>query len=197
MSIRALDALVKKARSKGASVIVFTDVPDFPDYDKSDERKNDYSICTPEWFRANIPSYCQMTRERSLVVKSFLPKRYIGLLGLFIIILLFALAFHKLPRIVKSAHQIADTIVTTIEWEMKPSIIVKSGDQPLARELQRNRFISASGPLQIDPTNSRYFTDESRKAIYLAGASTLTSLQDSGNSDPPPVFDYKAYLDLL
>jgi hypothetical protein len=51
--------------------------------------------------------------------------------------------------------------------------------------------------LRIDSANPRYFTDGNGKAIYLTGAGTLTSLQDSGNSDPPPVFDYTAYLDLL
>lgn len=61
----------------------------------------------------------------------------------------------------------------------------------------------AAGPLRIHPTNSRYFTDGSRnadgslEAVYLTGSHTWANLIDRGPSDPPPVFDYAAYLDLL
>lgn len=36
----------------------------------------------------------------------------------------------------------------------------------------------ASGPLRVHPTNPRYFTDDSGKAIYLTGSHTWTNLQD-------------------
>ena len=36
----------------------------------------------------------------------------------------------------------------------------------------------ASGPLRVSPTNPRYFTDDSGKAIYLTGSHTWTNLQD-------------------
>jgi hypothetical protein len=36
----------------------------------------------------------------------------------------------------------------------------------------------ASGPLRVHPTNPRYFTDGSGKAIYLTGSHTWTNLQD-------------------
>jgi hypothetical protein len=55
----------------------------------------------------------------------------------------------------------------------------------------------AKGPLRVHPTNPRYFTDGSRKAVYLTGAHTWTNLQDIGLTDPPPVFDFAAHLDLL
>lgn len=53
------------------------------------------------------------------------------------------------------------------------------------------------GPLRVHPANPRYFTDGSGRAIYLTGSHTWDSLQDMGTTDPPPAFDYKAYLDLL
>ncbi|MCI0539886.1 MAG: DUF4038 domain-containing protein [Verrucomicrobiales bacterium] len=55
----------------------------------------------------------------------------------------------------------------------------------------------ASGPLKLHPTNPRYFTDASGKAIYLTGSHTWNSLQDMGPGDPPPAFDFDAYLDFL
>src|SRR5690349_17765955 len=61
----------------------------------------------------------------------------------------------------------------------------------------------AKGPLQIHPTNPRYFTDGTRtaaggwKAIYLTGSHTWANLQDVGLTNPPPAFDFPAYLDFL
>jgi len=54
----------------------------------------------------------------------------------------------------------------------------------------------AAGPLRVDSANPRYFTD-GHGAVLLAGAHTWTSLQDAGNTDPPPPFDYDAYLRFL
>jgi len=55
----------------------------------------------------------------------------------------------------------------------------------------------AAGPLRVHPTNPRYFTDGSGRAVYLTGAHTWNSLVDIGPSDPPPKFDFDAYLDFL
>jgi hypothetical protein len=60
----------------------------------------------------------------------------------------------------------------------------------------------AKGPLRILSSNPRYFTDGSGKAIYLAGTHNWHNFQDNGHrlweaGDPPPVFDYDAYLDFL
>jgi hypothetical protein len=51
--------------------------------------------------------------------------------------------------------------------------------------------------LQVQPGNGRYFTDGSGRAVYLTGSHTWANLQNAGESDPPPVFDYTAYLDFL
>jgi hypothetical protein len=55
----------------------------------------------------------------------------------------------------------------------------------------------ARGPLRVHPTNPRYFTDGSGRAVYLTGSHTWSNLQDIGPSDPPKPLDFIAYLDFL
>lgn len=56
---------------------------------------------------------------------------------------------------------------------------------------------AASGPLRVSQSNPRYFEDATGTIVYLTGSHTWSNLQDNGGSDPPPVFDYPAYLDFL
>jgi len=69
--------------------------------------------------------------------------------------------------------------------------------------LGQARAQEARGPLRVHPTNPRYFTDGTQnadgslRAVYLTGAHTWNSLVDIGPSDPPPAFDFEAYLDFL
>jgi len=49
----------------------------------------------------------------------------------------------------------------------------------------------------VHPTNPRYFTDGSGKAIYLTGSHTWNNFKDMGKTDPPPRFDFEGYLDFL
>jgi len=69
-----------------------------------------------------------------------------------------------------------------------------SAEQSVAPTSQVN---GATGPLRVNPANPRYFTDGSGKAVYLTGSHTWANLQDAGESDPPPVFNYTAYLDFM
>jgi hypothetical protein len=55
----------------------------------------------------------------------------------------------------------------------------------------------AVGPLRVHPTNPRYFTGDGKRAVLLTGAHTWNNLQDMGETDPPPEFDWNAYLDFL
>jgi len=63
--------------------------------------------------------------------------------------------------------------------------------------------VSIGSPLRIHPQNPRYFTDGTKnpdgslKAVYLAGSHTWANLMDRGPGDPPAVFDFDGYLDLL
>ncbi len=56
---------------------------------------------------------------------------------------------------------------------------------------------AAIGPLRVCPENRRYFTDGSGRAVYLTGSHTWNNLVDSGETDPPPAFDFTKYLDFL
>ena len=56
---------------------------------------------------------------------------------------------------------------------------------------------AAMGPLRKHPDNGRYFADAAGKAVLLVGSHTWSSLVDIGPSEPPPKFDFDAYLDFL
>jgi hypothetical protein len=56
---------------------------------------------------------------------------------------------------------------------------------------------AARGPLKVSSQNSRYFATPDGKPVLLSGSHTWQNLQDTGRTDPPPKFDYQAYLDLL
>jgi hypothetical protein len=55
----------------------------------------------------------------------------------------------------------------------------------------------ATGPLRVHPTNPRYFTDGTGRAIYLTGSHVWNTIQDQGIERPPPAFDFDAFLDFL
>lgn len=54
--------------------------------------------------------------------------------------------------------------------------------------------VPAPGPLRVLPTNQRYFTDGSGKAIYLTGSHTWGNFKDDDTLDPPRKFDFARYL---
>jgi hypothetical protein len=53
-----------------------------------------------------------------------------------------------------------------------------------------------SGTLRVDPVNPRYFTAGSG-AVYLTGSHTWGNFKDRATVDPPPAFDYAAFLQFL
>ncbi|MCC7261369.1 MAG: hypothetical protein IT369_02490 [Candidatus Latescibacteria bacterium] len=57
--------------------------------------------------------------------------------------------------------------------------------------------VPTAGPLRVHATNPRYFADRHGKAVYLTGSHTWDTLQDLGEADPPPAFDFDAHLDFL
>ena len=59
-----------------------------------------------------------------------------------------------------------------------------------------------AGTLFANPDNPRYFTDGTMengkyKTVYLTGSHTWCNFTDCGNTNPPPIFDYREYLDFL
>jgi hypothetical protein len=53
-----------------------------------------------------------------------------------------------------------------------------------------------SGTLRVDPVNPRYFT-AGKGAVYLTGSHTWGNFKDRAAVDPPPAFNYNAFLDFL
>jgi len=52
-------------------------------------------------------------------------------------------------------------------------------------------------PLQVHPTNPRYFMDGSGQAVYFTGSHNWFNMQDMSCSDPPDVFDWTGHMDFL
>jgi len=61
----------------------------------------------------------------------------------------------------------------------------------------KNKIPPAAGPLKVHPSNPRYFTDGTGNAIYLTGSHTWSNFKDMGKIDPPPAFNFEAYLDFM
>jgi len=54
------------------------------------------------------------------------------------------------------------------------------------------------GPLTVHPDNPRYFQNKAiGEVVYLTGSHTWANLVDIGPTDPPPQFDFNAYLDWM
>jgi hypothetical protein len=45
--------------------------------------------------------------------------------------------------------------------------------------------------------NPRYFADATGRVVYLTGSEYWSTLEDNGVTNPPPVFDFSAFLDFL
>ncbi|HUU29238.1 MAG TPA: DUF6298 domain-containing protein [archaeon] len=56
---------------------------------------------------------------------------------------------------------------------------------------------TSPNPLRVHPSNPRYFTDNSGKAIYLTGSHTWSNLQEISENKYTEPFDFEAYLDFL
>ena len=56
---------------------------------------------------------------------------------------------------------------------------------------------AALGPLRVSDANPRYFATPDGRVVYLTGSHTWNNLVDMGTTDPPPQFDYAAYLDFM
>ena len=77
------------------------------------------------------------------------------------------------------------TITATSETKTGTSSITVTGSGTTATLLHRST------------TNPRYFENAAGQIVYLTGSHTWSNLQDNGTVDPPPTFNYTAYLDFL
>lgn len=103
----------------------------------------------------------------------------------------------RISGLIDRISQKTESTLRIAKFGLVPSIVVKPGNETSAKMLPTMRRSPATGPLRVNIANPRYFTDASGRAIYLTGAHTWSNLQDNGLSDPPPMFDYRKYLDFL
>ena len=95
------------------------------------------------------------------------------------------------PRRVLAVASVIGAIVTATAlawWPPRPREIT---------QLMVLRQEPTAGPLRVSTENGRYLVDRNGKSVYLTGSHTWANFQDSGSSEPPPAFDFAAYLDFL
>lgn len=51
--------------------------------------------------------------------------------------------------------------------------------------------------LRVSTENTRYLTDRDGRVIFLAGSNYWNALQDGGRTNPPPAFDFNAFVNFL
>lgn len=97
------------------------------------------------------------------------------------------------------AITISSLVCMIIAWGTVPrqSIPTQTASLPASPLITMRSAQTVGGPLRVNPANPRYFTDSSGRAIYLTGSHTWSDFQDNGPLDPPPVFNYTAFLDFL
>lgn len=88
-------------------------------------------------------------------------------------------------------------LATVMLLALAASLTLTPGSRAASPRAARPQLAPASGPLQVSPLNPRYFADPSGRIVYLTGSHTWSNLQDNGHGNPPPAFDYPAYLDFL
>jgi hypothetical protein len=86
-------------------------------------------------------------------------------------------------------HATASAGVGLLTSSAKPE---QSAGKDKPSEVKRSDA-SSKGPLLVHSKNSRYFSDDSGKAVYLTGAHTWYNLQDIGLTDPPPPFKFDSH----
>ena len=77
------------------------------------------------------------------------------------------------------------------------SIVVNTRGKTTTSHLSHIQTAPISGPLRINPANPRYLIDSSGKAVILAGTNYWNAIQDGGRTNPPPPFDFNAYVNFL
>ncbi len=125
-------------------------------------------------------------------------RKYIFIFILAIAVVCLPIFIQKAPRIPHKLSQAAQRVEKFIKLDLNPGTTVSVNQQSQTSQLPKLRSAIATGPLQVSSVNPRYFVDSSSgKITYLTGSHTWTNLQDAGGSDPPPKFNYPAYLNFL
>ncbi len=59
------------------------------------------------------------------------------------------------------------------------------------------KALAVNGPLRVSSVNPRYLVDGSGKPVFLAGSNYWNAIQDGGRTNPPPAFDFNAFVNFL
>ena len=59
------------------------------------------------------------------------------------------------------------------------------------------KALAGNGPLRVSSVNPRYLVDGSGKPVFLAGSNYWNAIQDGGRTNPPPAFDFNAFVNFL
>jgi hypothetical protein len=102
-----------------------------------------------------------------------------------------------MDKLSREVPQALGDLKREIKFGLEPAIPVAATGTISGSLPQPGKPSKAAGPLRVHPSNPRYFTDGSGKAVYLTGSHTWSNFQDNGGSNPPPVFNYNGYLDFL
>ncbi len=89
---------------------------------------------------------------------------------------------------------IEGTNLAISKWILILALIANSCFVHLEANAKEKRL---QGSLRVLKENPRYFTDDSGRAVYLTGSHTWSNLVDIGPKDPPPRFDFTAYLNWM
>jgi hypothetical protein len=113
----------------------------------------------------------------------------------------------RFPVIVISLLVVLCIASTILFWPMTNSagllnlayhqIVVNTSAKATTTYPPREKLSSPMGPLRVDPANPRYLTDAAGKAVMLVGSNYWNAIQDGGRTNPPPAFDFNAFVNFL
>ena len=112
----------------------------------------------------------------------FKKRKAVGFSIIIIVTLLLVLAVATIPN--------AKGLLELAFYQVFPN----SGNNISSINLVESQSTIPQSPLRVDPANPRYFIDGSGKAILLVGSDYWNLWQDGGRTNPPPAFDYDAYI---
>jgi hypothetical protein len=157
--------------------------------------------------RVSSMRYAPILERRQSVAKPAIRLSRRGFIILIVVLCLGALAgllaFKALPvarlyqKASQSVPQMFEELYNQAYFGLNPGTPVINEATLPAVSLDQPAVSAVTGPLKQSTVNKRYFADPSGKIVYLTGSHTWSNLQDNGGSNPPPAFNYTAYLNFL
>ncbi len=108
-----------------------------------------------------------------------------------IVVLLLLLVPHSIDSLRLAYHQFVDKGQQNTATDPPPT------DRPPADHPTGVPSSPPAGPLRVSPVNPRYLVDGSGKLVFLVGSNYWNAIQDGGRTNPPPPFDFNAFVNFL